>query len=156
MLCTFNNSLFFWFSENLSIISLSLTTFIAFSCLAKIYETIHKCQNIPLRASIPMGENNSTNVMKILDGTDKSAMKKLITAEGEENRSLKHALLIFNMAGSGPPDFLTRRRINKFFMECLTDVELSHAAALVWLKKHLYPETCDIILSDLKYTGEWK
>ena len=57
------------------------------------------------------------------------------------------------MDGSGLTDVPLRRRVNKFFMDCLEEVQQDQAAALIWLKRHVEPEICNTILSDKNYTG---
>ena len=57
------------------------------------------------------------------------------------------------MDGSGVTDVPLRRRVNKFFMEVLEEVQQDQAAALIWLKRHVEPEICDTILSDKNFSG---
>ena len=100
--------------------------------------------------AIPMEESNSPDVMAILHGTDRTAIKNLITDGSTE---LKPSLCLINLAGPLIQDVVWRRVVNKTFMECLTDIKGSHPATLVWLKKNLDHATCNKILSDHKFTG---
>ena len=97
-----------------------------------------------------MEESNSPDVMAILHGTDRTAIKNLITDGSTE---LKPSLCLINLAGPLIQDVVWRRIVNKFFIECLTDIEGGHPATLIWLKKNLDHATCDTILSDHDYTG---
>ena len=62
-------------------------------------------------------------------------------------------LRLISMDGSGLTDVPLRRGINKFFMECLEEVQQDQAAALIWLKRHVEPEICNTILSDKNFSG---
>ena len=100
-----------------------------------------------------MQEPNSSNIFDFLHGTDQIAVKELIINETAGNGQLKQALLIINTDCSGNQEVAVRRKVNKFFMECLVDVQLSSAAAFIWLKKYMEPEICKTIISDMRHTG---
>ena len=104
-----------------------------------------------------MEETNSApnKVMEVLCSGDKSAMKEIICNENGGNRELNQVLRIVNIDGSGPQDVDSRRKINKFFMNCLIETQLGLPEALIWVKKHLDPEFRDTLLSDLDYTGQY-
>ena len=98
-----------------------------------------------------MEESNSPDVMAILHGTDRTAIKNLIT---NDSKDLRPSLCLINLAGPLIQDVVWRRTVNKTFVECLTDIKGSHPLTLVWMKKNLDHATCDKILSDHKYAGK--
>ena len=81
---------------------------------------------------------------------DKNKIKELIT---EDNKQLGTSLGTMNTELSGSNEKTQRRQINKLFVECLMEVKLSLPQALIWMKRHVKFETCDIIMSDWNYSG---
>ena len=63
---------------------------------------------------------------------------------------------MINMKGSDPENVHERRRINKMFVNCLLEVKSSGPLALIWLKKNIDYDICDIMLSDWKHSGKSK
>ena len=53
-----------------------------------------------------------------------------------------------------PENLLDRRIFNQTFMGCLVEVMGGCPSALVWLKKNLDFEICEIVLSDWKNSGK--
>ena len=100
--------------------------------------------------NIPLQQKDSPSILEILVGNNEAAIKDLIITE---NSQLKPLLCIINMKGSSIEDRTERRRINQTFLNCLVDVKGDFPSALVWLKKHLWFETCKTIRSDCKYKG---
>ena len=143
----------FEFSDMTSLLFLTLVSFLAAYCLTKIYQKIQQHWKFHFREIIPLKEKHPTDVMATLHGTDKDSIKTLIRNENKSNRVLSQTLRLINMDGTGSEDLASRRQVNKSFFQCLIDVQLSRAAALVWLKKHIDPEVCDTILSDDNYSG---
>ena len=135
-----------------SITLLTLTSFIISLIVFLVYKIIQKDKNV-IGYKIPLQETNSTNVFDILHGTDQIAVKELIINKTAGHGQLKQALLIINTDCSGNQEVVLRRKVNKFFMECLVDVQLSSNAAFIWLKKYMQPEICKTIISDMKHTG---
>ena len=85
----------------------------------------------------------------ILHRNNKTGIKEMIVSK---NWQLKQALQLVN---SGPQDMAKRRRrANKLFFECVLEVELSHSAALVWLKSNIDPDICNAIITDVNYIGK--
>ena len=70
---------------------------------------------------------NRYNVIKILKGSDKSAITNLITSR---NIAIAHGMRMINIKGSGRVDVKKRRLINKQFMQCLLEVESDLPSAL--------------------------
>ena len=102
---------------------------------------------------IPLQEvNSTTNVIEIFRSEDKTALKELISNEREGNTQINQFLRMVNIDGTGPQDVKSRRELNKSFMTCLI-AKLGRPEALIWIKKHLDPEFCKQILSDMKYKG---
>ena len=62
---------------------------------------------------------------------------------------------MISMEGSDTQDEEIRRKVNKNFMECLVEAENGVPGALIWLKKHIDFEICNIILKDWKYSGRF-
>ena len=60
---------------------------------------------------------------------------------------------MISMEGSDTQDEEIRRKVNKNFMECLVEAENGVPGALIWLKKHIDFEICNIIIQDWKYSG---
>ena len=144
--------LFFQFTETLFLLWLTGATFFTIYSVAKLFKKLQRCQNFKNQEaeSIPMEESNSPDVMAILHGTDRTAIKNLIT---NDSKDLRPSLCLINLAGPLIQDVVWRRTVNKTFVECLTDIKGSHPLTLVWMKKNLDHATCDKILSDYKYTG---
>ena len=90
------------------------------------------------------------DVMEILSGTDKNAIAHLISTECQEIGTI---LQIISMDGSGADDRAKRREINCAFMDCLEKVQSGDSPALLWLKRHVDFQVCDIMLSDWNYSG---
>ena len=55
--------------------------------------------------------------------------------------------------GARTHDIERRRVINKHFFNCLLEVEGDKPSALIWLKKHIDLEICEIMMSDIENTG---
>ena len=103
---------------------------------------------------IPLQEvNSTTNVIEIFRSEDKTALKELISNENEGNTQINQVLRMVNIDGTGPQDVASRREINRSFMTCLI-AKLGRPEALIWIKKHLDPEFCNSIISDMNYTGQ--
>ena len=67
---------------------------------------------------------------------------------------IKKNMRFLNMDGAGFQDLAVRRKTNKNFFQCLFKVYPHRPTALVWLKNNIEFDTCQRMLSDLKYTGE--
>ena len=123
-------------------------------CLILFNRKIVKRENDQKLERIPLIEANpTTNVIEILRREDTNALKDLISKEKEGNTQLNQVLRMVNIDGTGPQDVKSRRELNKSFMTCLIH-KLGRPEALIWIKKHLDPEFCKQILSDLKYKGQ--
>ena len=104
--------------------------------------------------------SNPNITVKVLKSKNKEDMKDLITSD---DKSLGPALRIINMESFAPEKNskrrankkanMNRRSINKTFFECLEDVEQGRHFALLWLKKNIDFEVCDVIIEDAGYTG---
>ena len=107
-----------------------------------------------------MSETNS--IVKVLQSKNKENVKELIRSETSH---LGSALRIINMESFAPEvvskrraiskPFMKRRSINRTFMKCLIDVKQGRRSALLWLKKNVDFEICDIIKDDVDYSGKW-
>jgi len=106
-------------------------------------------QNIPL-----LEINDKSNVMAILQGSKKSAIKNLIMNSSDDK--IKKNMRFLNMDGAGFQDLAVRRKTNKNFFQCLFKVYPHRPTALVWLKNNIEFDTCQRMLSDLNYTGSLK
>ena len=105
-------------------------------------------QNFRLRGQ------DSPNSMEKICSCDKEAVKQLIEAENSENRLLRTLLCLINMKGLEPESRSDRRRINKFFCDCLVEVVGGRNLALLWLKRHIAFDICSTIRSDWSYQGK--
>ena len=146
--------MFFLISETLALVSLAVASIPISFCLIlfnrkTVKQTIdQKLEIIPLKEANP-----TTNVIEIFRSEDNTALKGLISNEKEGNTQLNQVLRMVNIDGTGPQDVKSRREINKSFMTCLI-AKLGRPEALIWIKKHLDPEFCKQILSDLNYKGK--
>ena len=112
----------FQITETFTLLWLTGATFFIIYCVAKLFKKVNRGQNFNNHETeaIPMEEGNSSNIMAILHGTDKTAIKNLIVNGTTE---LKPCLRLINLAGPLIQDVVWRRIVNKFFIECLTDIE---------------------------------
>ena len=88
-------------------------------------------------------QGNSINMLVFFQ--NKNATKDFIKAE---NKTLIRLLKVFNLESYEVLDVLQRRKNNLFFMQCLMDIQLGYPQALLWLKKHLNLQACDVIICD--------
>ena len=145
---------FFLISETFALVSLAVASIPISFCLILFNRKTVKHENNQKLERIPLKEANpTTNVIEILRSEDKTALKDLISNEKEGNTQLNQVLRMVNIDGTGPQDVKSRREINKSFMTCLI-AKLGRPEALIWIKKHLDPEFCNSILSDMNYTGQ--
>ena len=142
-------------SETFALVSLAVASIPISFCLILINRKTVKHKNNQESERIPLQEVNSTttNVIEVFRSEDKTALKELISNEKEGNTQINQVLRMVNIDGTGPQDVESRREINKSFMTCLI-AKLGRPEALIWIKKHLDPEFCNSILSDLNYTGQ--
>jgi hypothetical protein len=78
----------------------------------------------------------------------KNATKEFIKAE---NKTLILLLKVINLESYAVFDAMQRRKMNLFFMQCLVEDQLGYPQALLWLKKHLNLQACDVIIYDWHY-----
>ena len=103
--------------------------------------------------AIPLQQiDEKINVMDILQGNEKFLVKNLII--NSENHQLKKNLRFLNLDGVGFKGLAPRRRKNKFFMKCLSEIYTHHPSTLLWLKNNNEFDICQRILSDWKFSGE--
>ena len=130
---------------------LTIMSIVVRACLIKINEwkllKTNKTKNVPL-----VSLDDSTDVIKILHDNDKCAIKNLIANSNDDQ--LKKNLRFLNMEGTKFHNIKMRRDKNKFFFQCLLEIEGDKASALVWLKNNNDFSTCRTIISDWKYSGE--
>ena len=147
---------FFLISETFALVSLAVASIPISFCLILFNRKTVKRKNNQESERIPLQEVNSTtttNVIEIFRSEDKTALKELISNENEGNTQINQVLRMVNIDGTGPQDVASRREINRSFMTCLI-AKLGRPEALIWIKKHLDPEFCNSILSDMNYTGQ--
>ena len=75
----------------------------------------------------------------------KDAIKEFIKTE---NKTLILLLKVINLESYKVFNVMQRRKYNLFFMQCLVDVQLGYPQALLWMKKHLNLQACDVIICD--------
>ena len=144
----------FLISETFALVSLAVTSIPISFCLILFNRKTVKRKSKQEMERIPLQEvNSTTNVIEIFRSEDKTALKELISNENEGNTQINQVLRMVNIDGTGPQDVVSRREINKSFMTCLI-AKLGRPEALIWIKKHLDPEFCNSILSDMNYTGQ--
>ena len=104
--------------------------------------------------------SHQENIFKIVEilyesnEMDTVSLKRLILTYDSNNIPLKTILRMINM--NDPENVHERRRINKRFLDCLVEVTSSGPLALIWLKKNIDYDICDIMLSDWKHSGKSK
>ena len=79
---------------------------------------------------------------------NKNATKEFIKAE---NKSLILLLKVINLESYTVFDLMQRRKLNLFFMQCLVEDQSGYPQALLWLKRHLTLQACDVIICDWHY-----
>ena len=62
---------------------------------------------------------------------------------------------MINMESFMPEIVSARRETNKIFMECLVEFKMGRGPAIVWLKKNVDFDICNVILSDVNYSCSW-
>ena len=145
---------FFLISETFALVSLAVASIPISFCLILFNRKTVKRKSKQELERIPLQEvNSTTNVIEIFRSEDKTALKELISNENEGNTQINQVLRMVNIDGTGPQDVASRREINRSFMTCLI-AKLGRPEALIWIKKHLDPEFCNSILSDMNYTGQ--
>ena len=75
----------------------------------------------------------------------KNATKEFIEAE---NKTLILLLKVINLESYTVFDAMQRRKFNLFFMQCLVEDQSGYPQALLWLKRHLNLQACDVITCD--------
>ena len=78
----------------------------------------------------------------------KNATKEFIKAE---NKTLILLLKVINLESYTVFNAMQRRKFNLFFMQCLVEDKSGYPQALLWLKRHLNLQACDVITSDWQY-----
>ena len=145
---------FFLISETFALVSLAVASIPISFCLILFNRKTVKRKSKQELERIPLQEvNSTTNVIEIFRSEDKTALKELISNENEGSTQINQVLRMVNIDGTGPQDVASRREINRSFMTCLI-AKLGRPEALIWIKKHLDPEFCNSILSDMNYTGQ--
>ena len=124
------------------------------ACLIKFNEWRLRKNNQPRVENIPLEPyDDNTSVMTILqESNDKEKVKNLIT--NANDNQLAENLFFINMDGNGVQNVELRRKGNKFFMECVKEMETDKASALVWLKRNVDFSTCKKMKSDWNFSGE--
>ena len=126
------------------LVNLIFASLLARVCLSKVVK--HSSQDDNFQMSTP------NTMMKLLQSKNKEIVKDLITAE---NKNLGPALKMINLEGFKSESVSGRRDTNKFFMQCLIEVKMGRGPALVWLKRHVDFQVCNVIFTDLDYSGTW-
>ena len=106
-----------------------------------------KTENVPL---VPL--DDKANVMKILHGTNETAIKNLII--NSKDNQLKTNLHFLNMDGTRSENVAIRRETNKKFMVCLRQIQIDKPSTFVWLKRNNEFDTCRSMISDWRFSGE--
>ena len=106
-----------------------------------------KTEIVPL---VPL--EDKTNVMKILHGTNETAIKNLII--NSKDNQLKTNLHFLNMDGTRSENVQIRRETNKKFIVCIMQIHIDKPSTLVWLKSNNEFDTCQRMISDWKFSGE--
>ena len=134
-------------TENISIFSflvmVSIVMIISLSQLAIVFlpRMVNRYQDTNHQNTEHQG--NSINMAAFFQS--KNATKEFIKTE---NKTLIRLLNIINQESYEELDVLQRRKNNLLFMQCLMDTQLGYPQALLWLKKHLNLQVCDVIISD--------
>ena len=104
--------------------------------------------------------SNPNRTVKTLKSKNKDAVKDLISSN---DKNLGSALRVINMESFAPESvskrkaknkaYMNRRSINKTFVKCLEELEQGRRSALLWLKRYVDFEVCDVIIEDANYSG---
>ena len=86
-----------------------------------------------------------------------SVLKNFLTANTSifdpARKSFYSSPQVRQFFGAETGDIERRRFINKHFFNCLLEVEGDQPSALIWLKKHIDLEVCEIMISDIGHSG---
>ena len=127
----------------LSIVLITSLSNLAIACLPRIIDR-HQENN----------QKNTEHQDNLINMTaffrSKNATKEFIKAE---NKTLIRLLNVINLESFEGLDELQRRKNNLFFMQCLMDIQLGYPQALLWLKKYLNLQTCDVIICEWHHSS---
>ena len=98
-------------------------------------------------------ESNLSNILEIFYSDDKIDKTTLVKGKKFKSTKAKTMLEIINMKDDDPKNLLERRKVNKAFFDGLLEIKGGQSSALVWLKRSVDFDICDILLSDWKHTG---
>ena len=90
-------------------------------------------------------ERFSSRNLEILTGSNRQLVSTIINDE-----HIKESLVLLQNLDISREQ---RRNHNKMFIDCLAFVKGSKSAAFLWMKEHLYQETCELMLDDFDFTG---
>ena len=90
-------------------------------------------------------ERFSSRNLEILTGANRQLVSTIINDE-----HIKESLVLLQNLDISRKD---RRNHNKMFIDCLIFVKGGKGAAFLWMKEHLYQETCGLMLDDFDYNG---
>ena len=96
--------------------------------------------------------SNLCGVKKILYEQNVDEIKDLIISK---DIYLGPVLRMINMEGSEIEDLMSRRDLNKCFLNCVIEVEGGHPKAFLWLKRNVDYEICEVMISDFNYNGNF-
>lgn len=92
-------------------------------------------------------ERFSSKNLEILTGSNRELVSTLINDE-----HIKESLVLLQNLDISREQ---RRKHNKMFIDSLAFVKGGKNAAFLWMKEHLYQETCALMLEDFDFTGSW-
>ena len=137
----------------LAVLFMTLISILLRASLIKYMDWKHLEKNQPKTENVPLVPlDDKANVMKILHGTNETAIKNLIINSKDDQ--LKTNLHFLNMDGTRSENVAIRRETNKKFMVCLRQIQIDKPSTLVWLKSNNEFGTCQRMISDWKFSGE--
>ena len=98
-------------------------------------------------------QKDCLNLIRILHSNDTIGKIDLVTGEYLNHTQLNTMLRMIAVKGSDHENLSERRKVNKTFLNHLVKIKGGEPSALVWLKRNIDFEICDILISDWKHTG---
>ena len=137
----------------LAVLFMTLISILLRASLIKYMDWKHVEKNQPKTENVPLVPlDDKANVMKILHGTNETAIKNLIINSKDDQ--LKTNLHFLNMDGTRSENVAIRRETNKKFMVCLRQIQIDEPSTLVWLKRNNKFDICQTIITDWKFSGK--
>ena len=93
------------------------------------------------------------DMREIIFSKNEDDVKDLINSVKSDNKIFSLSLTKLNNELSDNKHRPKRKELNVFLMKCLVQTQTTYQLALIWLKKRVDFQTCDIVISDYNFTG---